>query len=119
MLPSLWRPDEEFHPFQHLRREIDRAFEGALGARPWSLARSRHDLEGFLPAVVVKENEEAVIVDAELPGLRPQDIQVYVEDDDLVIRGERRQEKEERTHTYLRAERSYGRFERRISLSTP
>ncbi len=68
------------------------------------------------PAVDVKENGTAFTITAELPGLTEKDIEVKVTDDMLTLRGEKRQEKEEKDESYHLMERSYGSFERSFRL---
>lgn len=68
------------------------------------------------PAVDVKENGTAFTVTAELPGLTEKDIEVKLTDDMLTLKGEKRQEKEEKDETFHLTERSYGSFERSFRL---
>jgi HSP20 family protein len=74
------------------------------------------DHQGFLPAVDVRETEDRVVLEAELPGVNPKDVEIQVEGDCLLIRGERKHEKDEKTKSYHRLERAHGRFERRFTL---
>ncbi|MDD5747781.1 MAG: Hsp20/alpha crystallin family protein [Actinomycetota bacterium] len=75
-------------------------------------------LEGgkWSPAVDMYETEDALVVEAELPGIDPKDIDVSVEGGVLVINGERKHEKEVNEENYHRVERAYGSFERAIQL---
>jgi HSP20 family protein len=68
------------------------------------------------PAVEVKEKEGKLLVTAELPGLKKEDVQVHIDGDTLVVEGERKQEKEEKREGYYHSERSYGKFYRSIRL---
>ena len=68
----------------------------------------------FTPRVDVEETETEVRVTAELPGLEEKDCEVQLTDGALVLKGERREEHEDRTHGWR--ERSYGCFERSIPL---
>ncbi|MEZ4293609.1 MAG: Hsp20/alpha crystallin family protein [Polyangiaceae bacterium] len=71
----------------------------------------------FSPAVDVYEDDDAIRVQAELPGVRPEDVQVQVEENQiLTIRGERKQEREEKGEGYQRVERAYGSFHRSFTL---
>lgn len=74
--------------------------------------------ERFTPKIDVKEEENSVIVSAELPGLDQKDIDVTVTNDSIRISGEKKQEEEEEKKGYYRHETSYGSFERIIDLPT-
>jgi HSP20 family protein len=70
----------------------------------------------FSPAIDLYETENEYVVEAELPGLKQEEINVHVEDDVLTISGERKRERQIRKENLYRAERFYGKFERSISL---
>ncbi len=69
-----------------------------------------------MPAVDVYEKDGALHVRAELPGLTQKDVEIEVGEAGLTISGEKKEEKEIKEEKYLRSERSYGRFMRRIPL---
>jgi HSP20 family protein len=71
-----------------------------------------------VPAVDLAETDKAYTVTAELPGMDEKDIDVSINGDMLVIKGEKRQEKEEKNKNYYLSERSYGQFQRSFSLPT-
>jgi HSP20 family protein len=75
-------------------------------------------IQGWSPSVDVKETENEFIVHADLPGVEPEDLEVFCADDRLILRGETRREEEKRDQGYLRSERRYGRFERVLPLPT-
>jgi len=114
-------------PFAFMRRfseEMDRLFED-FGMERGSLAPSfGRTLERFgdlgsamwSPQVEVFERNNKLVVRADLPGMTKDDIDVDITDDALVIRGERRSEREENEEGYYRSERSYGSFYRSIPL---
>jgi HSP20 family protein len=100
-------------PFAAMRREMDRLFDEmgrggwpGRGAGPATLA----------PRVDVKETEQAIEVHAELPGVAEKDIELQLADGVLTLRGEKRQEREEKDKGFYLAERSYGSFLRQIPL---
>ena len=68
------------------------------------------------PRVDVVESEDAVTVTAELPGVKPEEVELTVEGDMLTLRGEKREEKEQKEKNYHRVERRYGSFTRSIHL---
>jgi HSP20 family protein len=70
----------------------------------------------FTPKIDVKLGKSAVQVKAELPGVEEKDVEVTLEKDQLVIRGEKKLEAEKEKDSHYYFERSYGQFERRIAL---
>lgn len=95
-------------PIFSLRQEIDRLFEDMAGA-----GRGGR----WMPAVDVREDQKNIAVDVELPGIKPEDVNVSVENGVLSVSGEKRAERKEgeegRFHT---VERSYGSFFRSFQL---
>jgi len=94
---------------------------------PWSLLnRLTRDFDGlgahsstdvaFIPAVDVREEKDRFVVQADLPGVRPEDIEVTAEKGILTLRGERKSEKRENAEGYERLERVAGSFTRRFAL---
>lgn len=105
---------EEPDPFLSFRQEMDRMFDEFFEGRalaPWS-----KEWSGFDPRVDVVETDQEVKVTAELPGLDAKDVDVTVSRNLLTLKGEKKQEHEEKGEGYYRSERSYGSFERSISL---
>ncbi len=101
-------------PFVAIRREIDRLFDEFT--RTWPTVFGAAGTATLLPEVDVTEDEKACRVTVELPGVDPKDVQVEVRGDLLVIRGEKRDEHEERGENRHLIERRFGRFERTIRL---
>jgi HSP20 family protein len=99
MLPSTF-------PMLKLRTGLDQFFEDFF----------TEEKAGKLPALEVKETDEAITVDAELPGLKQEEIQVTFEEGVLTISAERKQEMDEKTKNVHRTERYYGQMERRLAL---
>jgi HSP20 family protein len=118
-LPSLWRrergellPSRE--PFTSLRRDIERLFEDFSRDFDWgppALAGMR-----MAPRVDVSETDTEIKIEAELPGVDEKDLEIVLSDGRLTIKGEKKQEKEERKKDYHLVERSYGSFARSIAL---
>jgi len=102
-----WRPFGELS----VRDEFDRLFEDFWGR--WPQLRPE---EEWTPALDVSETENEVRVLVELPGIDPKDIEVTVQGDVLTIKGERKQEKEEKKENFHRVERYYGSFCRTLRL---
>ena len=106
---SKWEP---FRDMLSLRADMDRLFNSLFG-------RSPEEREGFwAPVVDIEEDNESIMVKAEIPGMKKDDIKVSVQGNMLTITGERKQESEIKDKTYHRVERSYGKFSRTISLPT-
>ena len=68
------------------------------------------------PAVDITEDEAAYKVTAELPGMSEKEIEVVLSDDTLTLKGEKRQEKEQKDKNFYLSERSYGSFQRSFDL---
>jgi HSP20 family protein len=108
--------------WQSFRSEMDRLFD-RFGFPSF---RRVFDVEPFwgneasfgvtVPAVDVTEDDKAYKITAELPGLDQKDLEVSVSGDVLVIKGEKRQEREEKDKNRYLSERSYGAFQRNFSL---
>lgn len=104
-------------PFQDLislQERMNRLFEQTLD-------RSRGEGEGMVagtwaPAVDIYETPDSIVLQAELPGLSKDDIDIQVRDNVLTLKGERRSEKEVKEGNYLRVERAYGGFQRAFTL---
>ena len=85
--------------------------------RMFDLAPSAEGTFSFnVPAVDVTEDDKTYKVAAELPGLDEKDIEVSVTGDVLTLKGEKRQEKEEKDKNWYVSERAYGSFQRAFSL---
>lgn len=104
-----WDPFRELRTF---RDEMDRLFDSFLFGR-WPLERAEL---GWAPCLDVEEEADQFVVQAELPGMRKEEIKVSVTGDTLTISGERKREAEEKGKTFHRLERSYGRFSRSVTL---
>ena len=105
-------------PFRELEEMSDRL--NRVFARTGS-ARAADDTGAFLtfdwaPSVDIAETAEAFEIKAELPDVKKDDVKVTVEDGQLRISGERKQEKDEKGKKFHRVERSYGSFMRSFSL---
>ncbi len=69
-----------------------------------------------MPAVDIKENENELILKADVPEVDMKDVDIKVENGTLTIRGERKVDSEKKEGSWHRLERSYGRFERAFAL---
>ena len=110
-----WRPFEDFGRFPSLWEGFfprgGRLFEDLF--RDWpAAARSG----GFVPAVDLSENDTHYTLTVEIPGVQKGDVQVELQDDMLVIHGEKKSEREEKKDRGRYLERSYGSFTRSFTL---
>src|SRR5215472_7896397 len=115
---------QSWRPFERLRQEIDRLFEDFDGGfRRWPASRPLANVVPFwreewpvAPAVDVAETEKAYEITVELPGLDEKNIEVKFADGVLTIKGEKKDEKEEKKKDYYVSERSYGSFQRSFQV---
>ncbi len=111
------RPPLLAEPFGGFRREMERALENVL-EEPFGIAAPPRlvRFEGWTPLVDVSETDRELIVRAECPGIRIEDIEVSVLGNTLVISGEKSQESETGGQDWYRCERRFGSFRRTIDL---
>jgi HSP20 family protein len=120
------QPSGGWSPLANLRREIDHLFEDfPFGPRRSSVGRNVFDVEPFwhgeftfgkAPAVDIAEREKEYEVTAELPGMEEKDIDVKYVDGVLTIKGEKKEEKEEKRKDYYLSERRFGSFQRSFQV---
>jgi HSP20 family protein len=119
--------EETRHPLMAFRDEMDRLFDDffsgfslspfrrrRLEADPWR--RFQGVFEATFPVVDVTETESEYRVKAELPGMEEKDIDIALTGGVLMIKGEKRQEQEEKKENYFVSERRYGTFQRSFRL---
>ena len=113
----LLNPEDFFrmNPFQlmrHFSDEMDRMWSG------YSHGRERHsdELSPWRPVVDIREQNGQLQVRADLPGVNEKDVKVGIENNMLILQGERKREEEHEEAGWYRAERSYGNFYRAIPL---
>ena len=95
------------------RKEMDQALGGHQLSRDDATRVVGSD---WMPAVDIKEEADRFVLHADIPGVRPEDIEVSMDNGVLTIRGERRHESQESTEGYKRLERQHGVFIRRFAL---
>jgi HSP20 family protein len=108
-----------FGLMQRFNEEMDRLFQDFGFGRGWPSRTSALAEFGtglWSPQVEVFQRGDRLVVRADLPGLRRDDINVEIRDDELVLSGERRSEHEEKREGLYRSECSYGSFHRSIPL---
>lgn len=107
-----WKP---FNMLDDLRTEFEQLWQ-----KPWLPVRfRRYDTENltFMPRLDIFEKDNELIVRADLPGMKKEDVHVAYEKGDLILKGERKEETEVKEESYYRAECQYGSFYRRLPLS--
>jgi HSP20 family protein len=113
-------------PFRSFRAEMDRLFDrfaagihlpswrGMFDVEPASRIESSFSFTA--PAVDVTEDNKAYKISAEMPGLDEKNIEISISGDMLTLKGEKRQEKEEKDKNRYLSERAYGSFQRCFAL---
>ena len=96
----------EWRPLSELRHRVDQMFrdlsEGGEGS--WT------------PSIDVVRREDAIVVRADIPGIKPEDVKVTIEDEVLTVAGEHEEKSESKDERYVRRERRYGSFSRSMPL---
>jgi HSP20 family protein len=109
-------------PVRLFHQEIDRMFDDFFRSFGFPAMRFDRDFpalaqsEWLRPTVDIAATEREYIISVEIPGVEEKDFNLDMSDGTLSIRGEKRQEKEEKEINYHRMERSFGSFQRVVSL---
>jgi HSP20 family protein len=111
---------QPFDPVSHFQREMNNLFESAFrgfGLSPFG-ADSTPLASGIIlkPRVDISATDNEYCITAEVPGVSEQDLKLEIADNVLTISGEKKQDKEDRGESYYRMERSYGSFQRVLTL---
>jgi HSP20 family protein len=107
------RPSQDI--FSIMRNEMDRLFERFESGWPrWPSARGEGTMK--MPELDVRENNEAILIEAELPGVDEKDVSVTLANGVLTIKGEKTQDRQEKRDDYHLAERTFGSFQRSVRL---
>ncbi|MFQ5574106.1 MAG: Hsp20/alpha crystallin family protein [Terriglobia bacterium] len=104
-----WNPFSDLLSGQH---RVNRAFENF-----WGDSRDLYAEGAWAPAIDVLETDKELVVKAELPGLTSKDVDMSVDEDRLIIKGEKKFEDEVDEEDYYRMERRFGTFERHVPLT--
>jgi HSP20 family protein len=102
-----WEP---FKELDIMRNEMDRLWDSFFEGRP------KVRFGEWFPSLDVTETKNDIVVKVELPGMDQKDIDISLSDGHLIIKGEKKQEKEEKEENYHFIERSYGNFTRSVQL---
>jgi len=110
-----------FHEMESRFQEMEKRFEDFF-RRPFSLMSSRWprlkmpEIEEISPSVDILTEGDDVVVKAELPGMKKEDIDISLTEDTVTISGEKKKEEKIEKKDYYSFERSYGTFKRSFSL---
>ena len=96
----------------HLSSEVERLFDEMIH-RPWGFAR---EIRGWNPSIDLYETRDSFILEADLPGVKAEDVKVEVQNGDLRLEGQRTIEKDQSNGRFHTMERSSGYFVRQIKL---
>ena len=100
----------EANPLAMLQQEMDRLFDGFSKSFTGLSSRT------LMPSMDLAETEKEIELTAELPGMEEKDVQLNVVDNQLTIRGEKKNQREEKEKDYHLVERNYGSFVRTVDL---
>jgi len=104
-----WRPLREIIPINGEMEDLfDRFFGNITSMEPAK--------KGWVPTVDIAETNDAIVVNAEIPGIEPENIGISLSGDILTIEGEKKQKNEEKEEKYYRMERNYGNFSRSVRI---
>jgi HSP20 family protein len=95
-----------------LRQELDRLFDRVFESR-WDEFPATGS---WVPSLDLSETTDALVLKMEVPGMDAKDVQVSLQENLLTVKGEKKQEKEEKGEQYHQVERSYGAFTRSVRL---
>ena len=112
-----WKSAREWDPFGEMvdmRERIGRLFDEYFGQ--FSTTREESLGRTWAPAVDIYEDKDNIIVKAELPGMKKDDLSIDVKNNVLTLSGERKYEEETKKENFHRIERSYGKFSRSFTL---
>ncbi|HWQ36448.1 MAG TPA: Hsp20/alpha crystallin family protein [Blastocatellia bacterium] len=104
---------DPFNELRSLQEDFNRTFGTAF---PRLFGEEGLTNGKWVPSVDIREGENEIVLEADLPGLKPEDFELSVENRVLTLKGERKFEKQSETDNYHRIERSYGSFTRTFTL---
>lgn len=102
------------HEFTSLGNRINRMLNDVFAGSDWQYPDNA--VASWVPPVDVLEEKDGIRILAELPGVKPEDVQIAIENNVLTIKGTKQQQTEEKTEQVRRYERTYGSFARTFTL---
>ncbi len=110
-------PSGSLLPFEEMERRFEDFFRRPFSLMPsWLPGMHMSEMEEVAPTVDIFEKDNNVVVKAEIPGMKKEDIEVNLTDDTITISGEKKKEDKVEKKNYYRLERSYGSFCRSFRL---
>ncbi|MFV0388944.1 MAG: Hsp20/alpha crystallin family protein [Pyrinomonadaceae bacterium] len=104
---------DPFHELRVLQNEMNKIFDEDFAMK---ISHEDSTRGGWAPNVDIFENDSAIVLEAELPGMKREDFEVSIENNIVTLKGERKFESKEESDNYHRVERSYGKFTRAFNL---
>jgi HSP20 family protein len=111
-----WDPFQDLRSAQDEMAQMSPMLAHALGLHTQPQGSARATITAWAPALDISERKDAYLVTVELPGLKPEDLDITMEDGLLTIQGERQLTSESSEQQFHRVERRYGAFRRSITL---
>ena len=111
-----WDPFQDLRSAQDEMAQMSPMLAQALGLHAQQQGNARPTTTAWAPALDISERKDAYLVTVELPGLKPEDLDITMEDGLLTIQGERQFTAESSEQQFHRVERRYGAFRRSITL---
>jgi HSP20 family protein len=105
-----------FRGFWDMQSQMNRMFNEMLGTAGRGPGRQLEGVAEWAPAVDATTKDGNLVIRAELPGVKPEDVDISLHENVLTIRGERKAEQEEERGGYYIRERRYGSFSRSFTL---
>jgi HSP20 family protein len=104
-----WDPGREL---DSLQSDVNRLFDSFFGSRPGDGIRRQR----WVPAMDLVEEDDSLVLRADLPGMSEDDVNIEVKDGVLTVSGERKAEEKKQGEGYYRVERAFGSFSRSLSI---
>jgi HSP20 family protein len=104
-----WDPGREL---DSLQSDVNRLFDSFFGSRPGDGIRRQR----WVPAMDLVEEDDSLVLRADLPGMSEDDVDIEVKDGVLTVSGERKAEEKKQGEGYYRVERAFGSFSRSLSI---
>ncbi len=100
---------EPMRDFDHLTNRFQRFFDEFP-------AFSTYDKDSFSPRIDISEDEKTILIDAEIPGVKKDNLKITLQDNILTIEGEKKKVSEDKEKNFYREERTFGKFKRSFTL---
>jgi HSP20 family protein len=109
------RKDVE-HYLTQVQRDMEKMFTDLRRGFDFQMEEASKFIKRFVPSINVSEDDEKITIKVELPGVEPKDVHLTLENDTLIIEGEKKEEKKSEKEEFKIIESAYGQFKRVIAL---